>query len=362
MLEVLQDVPLGARTTLGVGGRARYFVEVADADGVRAALSWADARGVPVAVIGGGSNLLVADVGFSGLVLRVRAEEVSPTRNDGRLRVGAGVAWDAFVNETVARGLSGIECLAGIPGDVGAAPMQNVGAYGQEVSQTITEVEVVDRRDGRSATLSAAACGFGYRDSVFKREAAGRYVVTAVTFQLEPEGAPTLAYAALAQRFEGRAAPPSLREVRDAVVALRREKSMVLLDPDDENARSAGSFFVNPVVPRRAFARVEERAARVAPGVPMPRFDVAEGLKIPAAWLIERSGLTRGTRRGRVGLSTKHTLAIVNRGGATAAEVVAFAAEIRARVRDVFGVTLVPEPRTLGFSPEAEAAFRAAAR
>jgi len=354
-IAVSEAVPLAPLTTLQVGGKARYMAEVEGTDGVRAALDWAVARDVPLAVLGGGSNLLVADRGFEGLVLRVRT--MGRARRGGRVRVGAGEAWDPFARWAAEHGLAGVECLAGIPGGVGAAPMQNVGAYGQEVSQTIASVEVVDRRDGAAVTLSPDDCAFGYRDSVFKREAEGRYVVTAVTFSLREGGAPTVAYGELKRHFEGQD-PPDLKAVRDAVVMLRRRKSMVL-DPDDENGRSAGSFFVNPTVARSDLPEVEARAERAAPGEAMPRFDVPDGrVKIPAAWLIERSGLSKGTHRGAVGLSTKHCLAIVNRGGATAADVVAFAAEVRGRVRDTFGVTLSPEPRTLGFIAEDLAALR----
>lgn len=353
-LEIREGVPLAPLTTLQVGGAARYLVEVDDADGVRAALAWAAERDLPVEVIGGGSNVLVADRGIEGLVLRVRV--MGRERSGARVRVGAGEAWDPFARWTAEVGLAGVECLAGIPGDVGAAPMQNVGAYGQEVSQTIAEVEVVDRRDGTAATLTPEQCAFGYRDSVFKHEAAGRYVVTAVTFAFEEGGTPTVAYGELKRHFER---PPSdLKEVRDAVLMLRRRKSMVL-DPSDENGRSAGSFFVNPTIERTALSVVETRAAVAAPGETMPRFDAPDDrVKIPAAWLIERSGLSKGTHRGSVGLSTKHCLAIVNRGGATAADIVTFAAEIRDRVRDTFGVTLTPEPRTLGFAPDELAQLR----
>jgi UDP-N-acetylmuramate dehydrogenase len=257
---------------------------------------------------------------------------------------GAGEEWDTIVERAVARGLAGIECLSGIPGRVGATPIQNVGAYGQEVAETIARVRAYDLESGRFVEFAAAECGFGYRDSRFKREDRGRYVVTSVTFRLAPGGEPAVRYPELERALgEGRR---SLAEVREAVIAIRRRKSMVL-DPEDPDARSAGSFFVNPVVPDEVADRIAASHAD-----PMPRYAAPGGAKLSAAWLIERAGLSRGYRNGNAGISSKHTLAIVNRGGATAAEVVALAREVRDRVRDRFGVTLTPEPVFVGLSFE----------
>lgn len=348
-------------TTLEVGGEARFFLEARDRAAVIDALAWASARGLRVVVLGGGSNLLVADRGVDALVLRMRIAGVEVHDEGDRVivRAGAGEPWDALCARAVQAGWAGIECLSGIPGDVGATPIQNVGAYGQEVAETITEVVALDRGSGREIVLDHAACGFAYRDSVFKREGQGRYVVVAVTFALRPDGAPTVRYPELRRAIEagaeGAASGPTLAQVRAAVIALRRGKSMVL-DPADENRRSAGSFFTNPMITVEHLERVRARVAAagvLAPGEAMPEFPASLGrVKLSAAWLIERAGFVRGTSDGAVGISTRHTLAIVNRGGATAAAVLAFARRVRDRVEDRFGVALTPEPVLLGFTPE----------
>jgi UDP-N-acetylmuramate dehydrogenase len=353
---IQENVPLAPRTTLAAGGAARWLIEAASETEVAAALAWAGERALPTLVLGGGSNLLVADRGFDGLVLRVRVAGVQARPGPSEIvevEAGAGEPWDALVEHTVTSGWAGLECLSGIPGDVGATPIQNVGAYGQEVADTLVRVRVIDRKSGNAADLSREACRLGYRDSVFKREAKDRWIVVAVTFALRPGGAPALRYAELARRFTA-GASPSLREVREAVVALRRSKSMVL-DPADENGRSAGSFFMNPTLDPAAAERTRERvraASVLAPGEAMPEFPAAEGrVKLSAAWLIERAGFRKGTGEGRVGISTRHTLAIVNRGGATAAEIVAFARGVREGVYDRFGVALAAEPVLVGFAP-----------
>jgi UDP-N-acetylmuramate dehydrogenase len=350
MRTLSHDVPLAPRTTLGVGGAASHYAEATSVEGLRQALELANERGLEVVVLGGGSNVLVADRGVRGLVLRPQLTELNqvPGEPPTVLRVGAGTPWDELVRFTVARGLSGLECLSGIPGDVGAAPMQNIGAYGQEVGPTIRMVELVRRDTGALVTMTGEACGFGYRDSVFKREAAERYVVVAVTFALS-EAPPTIRYPELARALEGMDATRPAT-VRDTVLALRRAKSM-LLDPSDPNGRSAGSFFVNPTVSFDQADAVEDRARTRGIGAPMPRFAHEGRVKLSAGWLIEQAGLAKGTRRGDVGLSTKHCLAIVTRDGARAADVVAFGTEVRQRVREVFGVTLSPEPRAYGFEP-----------
>jgi len=355
-LSIARDVPLASRCTLEVGGAARFFVEVADEEQVRAALDWAADRELDVAVLGGGSNVLIADRGLDALVLRVRAAGIEE-RGSGIVDVGAGVAWDSFVAWAVSCGYAGIECLSGIPGDVGAAPMQNVGAYGQEVGETIERVTAVSRQTGERVVLAADRCGFGYRDSVFKHEAAGQYIITEVRFRLRPGEGPTIRYPELERTVREQRGEPSLESTRATVIALRRLKSMVL-DPEDENRRSAGSFFVNPVLDDEAFA-IARAKVREALGdeITMPSYPAEGGTKIPAAWLIERAGLAKGTTRGNVGISTRHSLAIVNRGGAKASELVAFATEIRATVRERFAVTLHPEPRLLGFTTEETAAL-----
>ena len=355
-----ERVELAPFTTLGVGGPARYLVEAPDEASVVEALEWARGRGISVVLLGGGSNLLIADRGLDALVLRVAIRGLScdVAGESVVINAGAGESWDALVALTVLRGWAGIECLSGIPGDIGAAPIQNIGAYGQEVSETILRVRAVDRSSGALVEIDGPSCGFGYRDSIFKREAKDRYAITSVTFALRCGGAPAVRYAELARKLADSArepVPPSLAAVRDAVLELRRSKSM-LLDPSDENGKSAGSFFMNPTLAADIFERVRARieaAGVLSAGESIPSFPAGEGrVKLSAAWLIERSGLRKGAGTGRVGLSTRHTLAIVNRGGATAAEVIAFAILVRSSVLERFGVELVPEPSLLGFTPE----------
>jgi len=336
-------VPLAAYTTLGVGGPARWFTEAADEAALQAALRWARARSVPLRVLGGGSNLVVADHGVEALVVRMALRGVESREVDGAMQVtaAAGEPWDDFVRLTVERGWAGLECLSGIPGLVGATPMQNVGAYGQEVSDTITRVRALDTRSGDIADVPAAECGFAYRDSAFKRREPGRFVVIAVTYRLRPGGAPALRYADVERHLAARGIrAPTLADVRESVLAIRRAKSMVI-DPADPNRRSCGSFFTNPIIARDALAAVERRVADAT----MPRWPQPDGrIKLSAAWLIERAGFRRGQQDGAVGLSTRHALAIVAHDGARAADVVAFARRVQTTVADRFGVRLTPEP------------------
>jgi UDP-N-acetylmuramate dehydrogenase len=349
-------VSLAPLTTFGVGGPARWFVEASTEAAVSAALAWAREQSIPVLVLGGGSNLLVADRGVEALVLRVRVAGITAERRGDAMHVeaGAGERWDDLVARAVTEGWAGIECLAGIPGDVGATPIQNVGAYGQDVSETIASVRTIERASGKLVEMSAAACAFGYRDSVFKRAAKGLLVVTRVTFALRPGGAPGVRYPELAKQLAAHGSP-SLSEVRAAVLALRKNKSM-LLDPDAENGKSAGSFFMNPTLDAAELARVTARVASsgvLGAGETMPAYPASEGrTKLAAGWLIERAGFHKGSGTGRVGLSTKHALAIVNRGGATAAEIVAFARTVKEGVRARFGVELHAEPVLVGFNAE----------
>jgi UDP-N-acetylmuramate dehydrogenase len=328
---------------MGVGGPARFFVEAADEAAVFAALRWALERGVDLHVLGGGSNLIVADAGVDGLVVKVALRGVSSRETGSGVDVtaAAGEPWDALVAHAVERGWAGLECLSGIPGLVGATPIQNVGAYGQEVSQTVTAVRALDRRTGAIATLAPGDCGFGYRTSRFKSGEPDRFIVLSVTYRLRPAGAPAVRYADLESDLARRGiAKPSLSDVRSSVLAIRRSKSMVL-DAGDPNRRSCGSFFLNPVVDGAVFERVSSAAGDPT----MPRWREADGrLKLSAAWLIEHAGLRRGDGPGPVALSTRHSLAIVCREGARAADVATFAREIRALVEARFGILLVPEP------------------
>lgn len=340
-MQIREQVGLAEYTTFGVGGPARWFLEAKSEEDVRAAVAWAEARGVPLFVLGGGSNLLVRDEGFDGLVVRIAIEGIE--QEDTEFTVGAGVEWNRFVDAAVAARCSGVECLAGIPGTVGGTPVQNVGAYGQEVSSTIERVQVWDREQREFVWLSNAECGFAYRQSVFNTMLRGRYVVTGVVFRLG-RGAPTLKYAELAKKFEGKT--PTLAEVAEMVRTIRRGKGMVI-DPGDADSRSAGSFFKNPVVSAEEVARVASAAGISEEDV--PKWAAEQGMwKLPAAWLLERAGFVKGYGEGRVGISSKHTLALVNRGGATFADVMRMQDEILAGVEREFGVELEREPVVLG--------------
>jgi UDP-N-acetylmuramate dehydrogenase len=322
---------LAPLTTLRLGGPAQGLVEAHTEDELVAAV-----RAKPQLVLAGGSNVVIADEGVPGTVVLVRTRGV--LRDDGTLVVQAGEPWDELVARCVEDGLQGFECLSGIPGSTGATPIQNVGAYGQEVAETVAWVRVYDRETDAVTTLDAAACGFEYRRSIFKHR--DRWTVLAVAFTLTRSGlSGPIRYAELARTLDvpvGGRAP--LADVRAAVLRLRRGKGMVI-DPGDPDSVSAGSFFTNPVLTHEQWSRL--------PGA--PAFPEPDGrIKISAAWLIERAGFTRGYGNGRAGISTKHTLALVNRGEATTAELVALAREIADRVRSTFEVELVPEPVFVG--------------
>jgi UDP-N-acetylmuramate dehydrogenase len=342
-LELLEQVPLAPRTTLGVGGCARYWVEARSEDDVQSALAWAEQRGVPLRVLGGGSNLVVADAGFDGLVvaMSLRGVRFSSPSGDAILTAAAGEPWDGVVAAAVERGLAGLEGLSGIPGSTGATPIQNVGAYGQEVAETIASVRAIDRKTRQPLELSNEQCRFAYRDSFFKAEAPERYVVTEVRFALSARAPAPVRYPDLQRELQRRQlGSPTLSELRACVLSVRAEKSM-LLDPTDPNGRSCGSFFLNPIVT----AADAERVRGLAPGVNVPSYPQADGrVKLAAGWLIEQSGFAKGLRAGNVGLSTKHALAIVAHAGATASEVQRLAGRITAGVEQRFGVRLTPEP------------------
>jgi len=380
-LTVREQVSLAGYTTLGVGGPAARFIDAGTDDQIIAEVRDADATGEPVLVLGGGSNLVVADEGFPGTVVHVATAGVSTDPGHGgsvTVAVAAGEDWDRMVERCVAEGLSGIECLSGIPGLAGATPIQNVGAYGQEVSETVVAVRAYDRLRDTTVTLANAECGFGYRTSAFKRSvgpqrgraaldaaaATGRFVVLGVTFRLsrDPLSAP-VRYGELARLLgvgDGGRAP--LADVRSAVLALRRGKGMVL-DPADPDTRSAGSFFTNPVLDHGQLADVQRRVAartgRAAGEVSVPHFPAGDGqdgrVKVSAAWLIEQAGFGKGyPGDGGARISSKHTLALVNHGGpggpggASSASLVGLAREIRDGVRQAFGVDLVNEPVLVG--------------
>ncbi len=347
-----QNVPLAPYTTLGVGGLARWFATARSQSDVLEILAAADAMGTPVFVLGGGSNLLIADAGFSGLVLHMACEGIhaEPADSTGRVLVhaAAGTPWDTLVQYTVDRNLAGMECLAGIPGTTGGTPVQNVGAYGQEVSQTIVSVRCLDRSRGsdtRLVDLSNSDCGFAYRTSLLNSIPSGRLIILRVTFALQQDGAPNLSYADLKRAFP-QTTTSTLAQVADAVRTIRRSKGMVV-DPLDPDSRSAGSFFRNPVITSAQFAHVATVAGIAEADV--PHWPAGDGcVKLPAAWLLERAGFTRGYTLGRAGISSKHTLALINRGHATAADVVTLRDHITASVQDRFGIALQQEPVSVG--------------
>ena len=342
-----ENVPLGPMTTLGVGGPARYYVEAAREHEVRMAVHEAAEKNWRLFILGGGSNLVISDSGWPGLVLKIAVRGIDYRRENGNVifEAGAGEEWDTLVATAIKQDCAGVECLSGIPGTVGGTPVQNVGAYGQEVSETISEVQALDLRRGEVVSLCAEACGFSYRKSIFNTRDVGRYIILRVSYTLRPGGEPKIEYADLKRFFAGKPSP-SLQETREAVRQIRHTKAMLIV-PGDEDSRSAGSFFKNPVVTRNEYEQLAEFAASL--NLVMPHFDTPAGVKIPAAWLVEQSGMHKGTVRGRVGISRRHALAIVNRGGATAAEVIALRNEIQQRVFDSFGVQLTPEPVFVGF-------------
>ncbi len=337
----METTLLADHTTLRVGGPAREYRRVTAESELIDAVRAADADSMPLLLLGGGSNVLVGDEGFDGLVVEIATTGIDcgVVCGAGRVEAAAGEWWEGFVADMVSKGYAGVEALSGIPGRVGATPIQNVGAYGQEVAQTIDRVRVLQRATGKVIDLTAAECGFGYRDSRFKANP-GQYVVLSVVFELPRTGqARPIRYGELSRRLNvGVGDLADLAAVREAVLELRRGKGMVL-EAADHDTWSAGSFFTNPVV----------SADQVPPDA--PAFPAGEGLvKTSAAWLIEYSGFGRGFGDGPARLSTKHTLAITNRGGATAADIVALARVVRDGVRDRTGITLVPEPVFIGCS------------
>ena len=350
-MRIEENKQLAPFTTLGIGGPARWFVEAQTEDDLVEAAAWSRQNNVPLFVLGGGSNLLVSDAGFNGLVLHIALKGIDVRESSARpgeriYEVAAGEDWDRFVERTVDDNCAGLECLAGIPGTVGGTPVQNVGAYGQEVAGTIAQVRAFDLHDGEFVEFSAADCGFAYRHSRFNTTDRGRYVVTSVQYRLLPGGTPTLKYADLQRAFPPDT-HPSLKELAETVRRIRNSKGMLLVEGDPD-CRSAGSFFKNPIV-------AEDQADSIAlsAGSDPPRFPAGSNypasIKLPAAWLIEKAGFAKGYLDGRAAISTKHTLALVNLGGATAADILSLADQIRSAVADRFGVQLEMEPVRLGF-------------
>ena len=358
-MTIQENVPLAPLTTLQVGGAARYYAELKREDDVREAARFAKTH-LPLFVLGGGSNLLVADSGWQGLVLRVAIGGITTQSTDAPgnavlFSVGAGVNWDDFVAQAVVQNCAGVECLSGIPGSVGGTPVQNVGAYGQEVADTIESVRALDLKEDRIVVLPKPACGFRYRTSIFNTTERGRYIILRVNFRLKRGGAPSLKYADLQKHFaecslESAAqknTPPSLAEVREAVREIRRSKGMLIV-PGDEDCRSAGSFFKNPVLSEAQFKDLAGRAA--AKGLEIPSYPALDAQrKVSAAWLVEHSGFSKGYAVGPAGTSHKHALALINRGDAKASDIVGLKDEIQRGVQEAWGILLEPEPVFVGF-------------
>lgn len=350
MKNVQENVPLAPLTTLKVGGAARYFIKAKTEEDVIHAVDYARQNELSLFILGGGSNIVVADEGFNGLVLQIALQGITEEQKDDKVFItsAAGEDWNSFVGWCVERNYAGIECLSGIPGFVGGTPVQNVGAYGQEVSETILNVRVFDRTQNKIILLTNEQCGFSYRRSIFNSTEKEHYIVLSVTFALIPNGAPALRYKDVQQFFSDNDTP-SLNEVREAVIEIRSRKSMVIDEPDP-NSRSVGSFFKNPIVSKEEFSAIEEKAKEFGVNETVPRFPASDGqVKISAAWLIEHTGFHKGYKRGQVGLSTNHTLAIINRGSATAKDVIDLMKEIQEKVEEKFAICLKPEPVFVGF-------------
>ena len=352
-MTILDNISLAQFTTLGIGGPATHFTEVTNVASLVAGVTWAASHGVPLFVLAGGSNIVVSDAGFPGLILRlaIKGIEIRFDGDDVFVTAGAGEEWDALVERCVENNWAGIECLSGIPGTVGATPIQNVGAYGQETSDSFVWLDALEISSAQLIRISREDCEFGYRVSRFRSRDSGRFVITSVTYRLKVKGKPSVRYPELTRYLDEQGIrEPALTDVRQAVLAVRRRKAMVI-DPNDPDSRSVGSFFMNPVVSPKEFEQISQRALKVTPpNSDMPRYPTPEGdIKLSAAWLIERAGFKPGYVHGNVGTSSKHALAIINRGHGTAREVLELAEKIRSRVSDVFGVNLSPEPILVGF-------------
>lgn len=358
-LQIQEHVPLAPFTTIGVGGSARFFARITAESTLAEAVTFAQEHRLPLFPLGGGSNLLVHDEGFPGLVLHMDLQSpatIVPQEHAVEYTVASGVPWDRFVLETCQAGLSGIECLAGIPGSTGGTPVQNVGAYGQEVSQTIVRVRAFDRPRAVFQELSNAECRFSYRSSLFNTFAPSRYLVTAVTFSLPKALRPSLRYAELARHFTGKS--PSPLEVYTVVRAIRQGKGMLRSpnDPNDPDSRSVGSFFKNPIILEEQFTtmarQINRNVNRSIDSIPhWPAPDAGDGagkVKLAAAWLVEQAGFPRGFALGRAGISSRHSLALINRGEATFADIARLRDLIRSGVAGRFGIALDQEPVELG--------------
>ena len=341
-MQLKENVPLAPLTTFRIGGPARWYAEATTEDEIVEAVAFAHEQEIPLFVLGGGSNLLISDAGFPGLVLHIALRGIE-RRPDGTFVAAAGEDWDQFVSTAVQANYGGIECLAGIPGSVGGTPVQNVGAYGQEVSQTIVSVRALDLRSNEFVDLPTELCGFEYRRSIFNSTQRGKHIVSGVTYKLVNNAESMINYADLKRHFQEWEGRPSLAEVAAAVREIRRGKGMLLVEGDPD-CSSAGSFFKNPVVPEEVFARIANES-----DAPVPHYEAGPHMtKIPAAWLLEHAGFPKGYALGRAGISSRHTLALINRGGASAEDVIALRDKILDAVESRFGIRLEPEPVFVG--------------
>ncbi len=352
-LAIQENVPLAPLTTLKIGGNARFFVRAETEDQIIAACSFAMNNDFRIFILGGGSNVVVSDDGFDGLIVQVAIKGISFEQKDLQTMnvvANAGEDWDQFVDLCVDKNLQGIECLSGIPGFIGGTPVQNVGAYGQEVSETIMSVRCFDRKSRNIVELNSSDCKFSYRASIFNTTEKERFVVLAVKYLLQIDRTPKIVYADLQKHFDERL--PTIKETRELVLKIRAAKSMVI-DKSDPNSKSVGSFFKNPVVSKVMFENVQNKARQLEllkPNQQLPCYAVDDAsVKIPAAWLIENSGFNKGYAHENVGLSTKHSLSIINRGQAKAIEVLRLQDEIQKSVMEHFDILLIPEPVFVGF-------------
>ncbi|MEO6806063.1 MAG: UDP-N-acetylmuramate dehydrogenase [Edaphobacter sp.] len=355
-IDIQEQVPLAPYTTLHIGGPARFFCEVKTESELLEAVAFARERSIPLFVLGGGSNLLVSDTGFDGLVVRAVIDHAlhidggyidsRPSKKPLTYRVPAGFDWNAFVLKTVEAGISGIECLAGIPGLVGGSPIQNIGAYGQEVASTITQVRALDLETLSFVDLRAEQCGFSYRRSIFNSTHRNRYIVTAVTFQFEVDATPNLTYADLQRHFAGRGQAPKPIDIYHAVREIRHRKGMLIVEGEPDS-RSAGSFFKNPIVSEPLLKEIADTLA--TPLEKIPHWPSGPGqIKLAAAWLLDQAGFHKGFVMGRAGISSRHTLALVNRDHATFADIAALRDTIQHEVQRRFHIQLEQEPVQLG--------------
>jgi UDP-N-acetylmuramate dehydrogenase len=337
--EIKQDVPLAELTTFKIGGKARFFVVAKSEEDVLKAFNLAKENDWKLFVLGGGSNVLIADEGFDGLVLHINLKGIK--FNENLVTASAGEDWDDFVKLCVEKDLQGIECLSGIPGFVGGTPVQNVGAYGQEVSETIENVRVFDRKTEEIYEISNADCKFSYRKSLFNSDEKNRFIVLAVTFKLIPNGKPKIVYKDLVNYFKNK--KPSLAETREVVCKIRAEKGM-LVRQGGLDSQSAGSFFKNPIIEKTKYEKLCDGLDEK-----VPKFDFDENnFKVPSAWLIEKAGFTKGFKLGNAGISEKHSLALTNRGNATATEIIELKNEIQKQIKEKFEIELLPEPILVG--------------